>query len=835
MPYAPTKPSSNHPSLSLVLPAWNEEEVILRAIGEAEVALSQVATDYEIIVVDDGSSDQTAARVREASERNPSVRLIQHQQNCGYGAALRSGFNAAEKDLVAFTDADCQFDLTELDRFLLLSGKYDIVCGYRIDRKDTPLRCLYSRVYNQLVRLLLGTAVRDIDCALKMFRRDVVRELTISTDGFLINSELLTQAAQKGYSVVEVGVTHRPRTEGTSTVSVTHIPKVLASLLRYWWNAAQFPAAQFPAAQFPAAQLPAAPSPTTTQSSDNNQPTRHSCVNDRRWLRAVGTLLILCVTAFLFSNLGYPLLDRDETRYAEIPREMLISGDWILPQLNFAPYYDKPPLLYWLCGLSYCVFGVSEWSARLVPAMAALCMFASTLWFGSRMFGKRVGLLSASVLMLSFGFMLVSRFLLIDGVFAALVTLSLLSAHEAIRTPRLNSRWWIAASVFCGFAFLAKGPISIVLLAPPVIAFAWLTQNCARIRIRHWLLMAGTIAAIALPWFIAVSIRDPNFAYEFFVNHNVSRFAGGFHRKPVWYFVPVLLIAGHPWTFLTIPFGSFLLSRREEARTRRPPMLGFCLLWAAWCFAFFSASGCKLPTYLLPAAPAFALLMGYYLDHLLFQSPNLSIFRFPREHSTWASAATTCAAAISLGVFCYATGLETTEVFVAAVMLWSILLAVVLIAVRRSRDRRVTWGTSAGFALLLAINVTHSVMPKYARAHSVLGPDLALVIDGKHTGSLPIATFGHEMPGVPFYLGRSDVKNFNANEFKQLAELVAMRPETIVIAANTQPIDRLRGALPDEAQLRLVTSTRTCKVAVVDTSRLAKRTAAKNTVVNLNR
>jgi predicted membrane-bound mannosyltransferase len=135
------------------------------------------------------------------------------------------------------------------------------------------------------------------------------------------------------------------------------------------------------------------------------------------------------------------LLSLDFSRYAEIPREMLVSSNWILPQLNFEPYYDKPPLLYWLCGISYCVFGVSEWSARLVPAMAALCMFASTLWFGSRMFGNRVGLLSASVLMLSAGFMLVSRFLLIDGVFAALVTLSLLSAHEAIRTPRLKLRW----------------------------------------------------------------------------------------------------------------------------------------------------------------------------------------------------------------------------------------------------------------------------------------------------------------------------------------------------------------------------------------------------------
>jgi len=134
-------------SISLILPAWNESDAILRAIEEADAALRQVSDDFEIIVVDDGSTDNTVELVKQAAVENHSLRLVQHNSNQGYGAALRSGFAEAKKDLVGFTDADCQFDLTELNRFVLLAERYDIVCGYRIDRKDTALRCLYSKVF----------------------------------------------------------------------------------------------------------------------------------------------------------------------------------------------------------------------------------------------------------------------------------------------------------------------------------------------------------------------------------------------------------------------------------------------------------------------------------------------------------------------------------------------------------------------------------------------------------------------------------------------------------------------------------------------------------------
>ncbi len=128
-------------------------------------------------------------------------------------------------------------------------------------------------------------------------------------------------------------------------------------------------------------------------------------MTDKRanWLQLA---LLVIAAVFLLTNLSYPLIDRDETRYAEIPREMLATGNWVLPQLNFQTYYDKPPLLYWLCAISFKLFGVTASAARLVPSLAALATVAATMWFGSRVFGKRIGLLSGVVLMLSVGFRL---------------------------------------------------------------------------------------------------------------------------------------------------------------------------------------------------------------------------------------------------------------------------------------------------------------------------------------------------------------------------------------------------------------------------------------------
>jgi glycosyltransferase involved in cell wall biosynthesis len=221
-------------NLSLVIPAYNEEPSIRQAVTEAETVLPRVARAFEILVVDDGSSDRTAEIVRTCTAECPHVRLLRHPANSGYGAALRTGFEAARFDRVAFTDADCQFDLHDLIGLLELTREADIAAGRRIGRKDPWKRRFYSWGYNRLLRLLLNTGLRDIDCALKVFRRDALAQILPESRGFFVNTEMLTRARQLGLRVAETGVRHRPRSDGVSKVSVWDIPRTLGHLLPFW-------------------------------------------------------------------------------------------------------------------------------------------------------------------------------------------------------------------------------------------------------------------------------------------------------------------------------------------------------------------------------------------------------------------------------------------------------------------------------------------------------------------------------------------------------------------------------------------------------------------------
>jgi glycosyltransferase involved in cell wall biosynthesis len=222
--------------LSLVMPAYNEEAGIQVAVAEAHEALAGLDAEYEILVVDDGSADRTAELVNELASMWPDVRLIRHERNRGYGAALRTGFESARFPLVAFTDADGQFFLEDLECLLQLTDRYAIVAGRRLDRQDPWRRRFFSWGYNKLVRFLLGTGVHDCDCALKVFHRDVLLYLLPEADGFFVNAEMLCRARRLGVEVAEVGVRHRPRRHGASKISLLDIPRTLAKLLPFWWS-----------------------------------------------------------------------------------------------------------------------------------------------------------------------------------------------------------------------------------------------------------------------------------------------------------------------------------------------------------------------------------------------------------------------------------------------------------------------------------------------------------------------------------------------------------------------------------------------------------------------
>jgi 4-amino-4-deoxy-L-arabinose transferase-like glycosyltransferase len=325
-------------------------------------------------------------------------------------------------------------------------------------------------------------------------------------------------------------------------------------------------------------------------------------------------LLLVLPAVLLYPCLAFPLFEPDEGRYAEIPREMLQRGEWVVPYLQGEPYLDKPPLFYWLVMLSYRAFGAHDWAARLVPALAVHGCVLLTYLLGRRGLGGRAALWGAGLLAVAPAFAGMGRLLLLDGLLTFWTTLALLALFEALRGERLRWGWWLLSAAACGLGVLTKGPVALLLLAPPAWAYRRLAGSPWRVGRRALAVFLGVVLAVALPWFVAVCVRLPDFASYFLWHHNVVRFLHPFdHVQPVWFYAPVLLFGLLPGTLLLLPFLRFLLSGDEALARRRTPALGFLLLAGGWCVLFFSASGSKLPTYVLPAFPPLALAFGQFL------------------------------------------------------------------------------------------------------------------------------------------------------------------------------------------------------------------------------
>lgn len=206
----------NQKSISVFLPAYNEEENISEAIEKINHYLKSHFRDYEILIVNDGSKDQTLKIVQEMQHSNSNLRLVNHPQNLGYAQALRTGFQRASKDLIFYTDSDGQFDINDLDKLLPFLTDYDIVTGYRIKRQDPLMRIWMARIYRLVYRLIFGLKVRDIDCAFKLFKKEIFKDTQLMTTikTGVINAEVYLKAMRKGYKLTEVGVSHYRRLRG---------------------------------------------------------------------------------------------------------------------------------------------------------------------------------------------------------------------------------------------------------------------------------------------------------------------------------------------------------------------------------------------------------------------------------------------------------------------------------------------------------------------------------------------------------------------------------------------------------------------------------------------
>ena len=222
-------------ALSYFFPAHNEEANLRGLVEEALVALPALADTFEIIIVDDGSRDATPAIADELAAGDDRVRVVHHPRNRGYGAALRSGFGASQHDLIAFTDGDRQFQVADLGRLTarFQEGRVDAVVGFRIKRADPLIRTLYARAYRLANRIFFSLKVTDVDCACKVFRRDILKGIGVESEGAFFSAELLIKLRAGGRAVVEVGVPHYPRVAGTPTGAR---PQVVFQAIRDFWS-----------------------------------------------------------------------------------------------------------------------------------------------------------------------------------------------------------------------------------------------------------------------------------------------------------------------------------------------------------------------------------------------------------------------------------------------------------------------------------------------------------------------------------------------------------------------------------------------------------------------
>jgi len=220
-------------SISVFFPCYNEQENVGRTVEKALNVLEKLNADFEVIIVDDGSSDQTGRIADEIAAKDDRIKVVHHGRNLGYGAALQSGFKTATKELVFYTDGDGQFDIGEMPPLLKLMEQYDIVSCYRLDRRDSIIRKINGWCWTRLVCLSFGLKIRDIDCAFKLYRREIFDQIEMSSTGALIDAEILARSAAKGYRITQQGVHHYPRTAGKqSGANIRVILRAFKELLK---------------------------------------------------------------------------------------------------------------------------------------------------------------------------------------------------------------------------------------------------------------------------------------------------------------------------------------------------------------------------------------------------------------------------------------------------------------------------------------------------------------------------------------------------------------------------------------------------------------------------
>ena len=463
-------------------------------------------------------------------------------------------------------------------------------------------------------------------------------------------------------------------------------------------------------------------------------------------------VLVFAAVAVGIDNMERPLANPDEGRYSEISREMALGGDWVTPRLNGIKYFEKPPLQYWASALSFRLFGENEYSARLYTALAGFATIALVGLIARRLWGPDMALASMIALACSPYFMALGGIVTLDMGLTLWTTATLfcyLGAEHARERPRTQLRWMLFAWAAMALAVLSKGLVGIVFAGGAVLIVVAMRREWSALRRLRLIPGLMVFFAVAAPWFVAVSMANEEFAQFFFFHEHFARFLTTTHRRvePWWYFLPIVALGFLPWMF-AMP-AAVLHAWREETGAAFQP-LRITLAWCAFVVLFFSASGSKLPAYVLPVFPPLALVLGRYL----MVAPE-------RRLALWSGLV--IPVAIALVVVAWRVPQSAKDEWTRAMYVearpWAVTAAVVVLmgavltTFLLSMRRRWPALVVAAFASILLIDCGEEAYEQLTPRQSGVGVALKMKTESRPDSRL--YSVGHYEQTVPFYLGRT--------------------------------------------------------------------------------
>lgn len=494
------------------------------------------------------------------------------------------------------------------------------------------------------------------------------------------------------------------------------------------------------------------------------------------WFSRLLALVVIGVTALIYFTFAtsFPLAEPDEARYAEVAREMLETGDWVTPQLNYRPLLDKPPLLYWLTAAAFRIFGVSEGVARLPVMIAALAGLWVTFLLGQAMYGPATGAVATILLATSPLYFGMGQVLTMDMLLTLCTMLALAAFWKGFRG---DPRWYRAAYVAVAFGILAKGPIAAVLTGIPAVAL--FVRYGDRRDVKRALDPVGIVlaAVIVLPWYVAVEARNPGFLSHFLFHDHLQRFFAPWeHTQPFWFYAYVLPVALFPLGLLWV-----LEPRRIRLTALRNWRAQTALLasWAGTTILVFSASRSKLVPYVLPALPALAIVLAQ-LYVRTWSSDATRLLRRSSAALAFIGACLALAPAI-LPLFLHHPRLPLVTPYLIAASI--LLLSTAWLARRSLRLPQ----PSAAFCTLVAGTLGLLLIVEHGRVLAKDYADLGSAAAARTTHELVV--YGHYLPTLGFYV-RKPLRVFDRTQEEELEALWSSAAPLLVVA-NRRNLDSL--------------------------------------------